>query len=153
MAPSLGLFHNFSHALMSDPISFHVNGERSLQGLSGLLDIEREEIDLSQLTAEQIFNFVAPAPTVVTNWSLSVGNFVTMADSAEDALNVTGANSMNENGLVDGEDGGDGSVVDDPPPKHFLWMDSLSTEFQDLWPEQFCNVRGRPTAIVFTSTG
>jgi hypothetical protein len=64
IAPSLGFFHNFSHALMSDPISFRVDGEKSRQDLSGLLDIEREEIDFSQLTAEQIFNFVAPAPTL-----------------------------------------------------------------------------------------
>jgi hypothetical protein len=100
---------------MSDPISFPVDGRSSLQDLSGLLDIEREEIDFSQLTADQIFNFVAPPPTVVTNSSISEGNFATMADSAEDAFNVTGG-SMNEDGL-DGEDGGDGSDADDPPPK------------------------------------
>jgi hypothetical protein len=70
---------------MSDPISFRVDGEKSLQDLSGLLDIEREEIDFSQLTAEQIFNFVPPAPTVVTNSSVSEGNLATAAEQ-DDAM-------------------------------------------------------------------
>jgi hypothetical protein len=70
-----------------------------------------------------------------------------MADSAEDALNLTG-----DGLLVNGEDGGDSSDVDDPPPKKkrsrfsfakrklvggsaLFSLDGPSTEFQDLWSE------------------